>query len=266
MNAYNNFLSIAFLHLCLKYAEFSLIPGRYIDPYTARGRPKWRSALDLCINSRMVGLQVKDSDGQDVGSVKPLREDQRSVTLASNSKGSISPLGSRPRSMEVVHQPFLPRPIPTASGKLRTRFQAIRRHAALCLAWLWFVDTLVTVHGSSNLSSLISGDPTVTAPHTISDNLITRFARDHSITLFPSSPRPLTLPAVLVEFLMATFVASGVCAGLIGGYHGFAVLGLLAGWEVDSWEVDLMDSPWRGTSLLDVWGRRWHQVFRVSWV
>jgi hypothetical protein len=86
----------------------------------------------------------------------------------------------------------------------------------------------------------------------------------NQIKLLPGTPLEMPCPTFLTESVITLAVGTTVWQGLVGGYHLFALIAILAGWEVESWEVDLMDQPWKSESLLDMWGRRWHQLFRVS--
>jgi hypothetical protein len=77
---------------------------------------------------------------------------------------------------------------------------------------------------------------------------------------------PFRVPAGLVAICIEACVPIVIWQGLNLGYHAFAVALLLAGWEVQSWDVDLFDAPWRADSIIDLWGRRWHQVFRHQFI
>ena len=46
-------------------------------------------------------------------------------------------------------------------------------------------------------------------------------------------------------------------------YHFVAFLCIASGyWEPEVWDIDVFDAPLKSTSLMQLWGRRWHQVFR----
>lgn len=68
------------------------------------------------------------------------------------------------------------------------------------------------------------------------------------------------VPPGLLAICVEISVPIVIWQGLNFGYHVFAILALCGGWEVQSWDVDLFDAPWRADSLIDLWGRRWHQV------
>jgi hypothetical protein len=60
-------------------------------------------------------------------------------------------------------------------------------------------------------------------------------------------------------------IGIGVWQALSLGYHFFAMLCVGSGlYEVDAWEVNFFDQWWKADSLLELWGRGWHQIFRVS--
>lgn len=222
----------------------------------------------------MIGLEV-DLDSP-VGSVKPVevispgrdngKDKDNGQVIAGD--GSLKVDGDT-RPLKI--QSFLPRPETTN----RTRLQALIRHAALCLRWLWTVDLCITIYkiarsGPSHASSphaTFNSDGSGLA-HTLaslfSDNAVSRFANEHTILVLPHTPWSFVVSRYVVEPCIVMFVGLSVFGGLTAGYHAFACLALILGWEVESWEIDLMDKPWTGTSLLDIWGRRWHQLFRVS--
>ena len=255
LNAYNNGLGIAFLHLLIKYIEFGLLKHPYADGYTVKGRGKLRSALDLCINSRMVGLNVSH-DEKAIGTVRPQRmsngNNDPSIHKAATSRAEDN------GALDVQSQPVqIGHWLPQRSTRVtRTRPQALLRHALLGLQGLWIIDTLLSLEHYTASSTL--GNPKGT-PHAVAT-----FVRNNTIYLFPGTSLQYPAPTILVETVITLAVGTTVWQGLVGGYHIFAFVALLSGWEVESWEVDLMDEPWKAESLLDMWGRRWHQLFRVS--
>lgn len=256
LNAYNDGLGIAFLHLLIKYVEFALLSGPYVDGYTARGRNKFRSAFDLCINSRMVGLNV-DLDRGTVGTVRPLETQTNGNTVQNEdrkteaeSDGSVT-INGHARPVQIGA--WLPQ---SGSRSTRTRKQALARHAVLALQGIWTIDTLLALERYTASTTL--GNPHGT------HRAVNRFISENSVLLFPGTTWQVPAPQLLVETVITLSVAATIWQGLVGGYHVFALMALLAGWEVESWEVDLMDQPWKADSLLDIWGRRWHQLFRVG--
>ncbi|GMK56624.1 hypothetical protein CspeluHIS016_0304640 [Cutaneotrichosporon spelunceum] len=70
------------------------------------------------------------------------------------------------------------------------------------------------------------------------------------------------VPAGVLAVCIEACVPIVIWQGLNLGYHVVAAAFLVGGWEVMSWDVDLFDAPWRADSIIDLWGRRWHQMFR----
>jgi hypothetical protein len=258
LNAFNNGLGIAYLHLLIKYFEFGLLRGPYKDGYREKGRGKFRSAMDLCINSRMVGLNV-DLDEGTIGTVRPLKpikgrrgsvngyEEKRDT----GTDGAVKVDGET-RSVHV--ESWLPRP----DGVTRTRSQAMKRHLFLGLQSLWIIDFLLTLE--RYVASTTLGNPYGTK------HAVKTFVNSNQIMLLPGTSLEIPCPTLLTETIITISVGTTVWQGLVGGYHLFALGALCVGWEVEAWEVDLMDQPWKADSLLDMWGRRWHQLFRVGLV
>ena len=262
LNAYNNGLGIAFLHLLIKYAEFALLKNPYIDGYAVKGRGKLQSALDLCLNSRMVALNVGPG-GAPIGTVRPLRTESNGHYLTSEPDTATSGDAATIQRSETVKRGAKDQPVkighwlPQRSTRvIRTRSQALLRHALLGLQGLWIIDTLLTLEHYAASTTL--GNPRGTP------QAVDQFVRNNEILLFPGTSLQYPAPSFLVETVITFAVGTTVWQGLVGGYHIFALRAQLGGWEVESWEVDLMDEPWRAESLLDMWGRRWHQLFRVS--
>ncbi|KAF9239501.1 hypothetical protein BU15DRAFT_88044 [Melanogaster broomeanus] len=74
-----------------------------------------------------------------------------------------------------------------------------------------------------------------------------------------SLPPVLQLLRYLVISALAVFMPY---FGLEWGYHLLAVLFVTLFQQHPSQWPPLFDSPWLSTSLSDLWGRRWHQMFR----
>lgn len=263
LNAFNNGLGIAYLHLLIKYFEFGLLRGPYKDGYREKGRGKLRSALDLCINSRMVGLNV-DLDEGTIGTVRPLKPTK---TQGQGRRGSVNgyeaPKGAGTdgtvrldgQTRPVHIESWLPR---SKHGVIRTRLQAMKRHLFLGIRSLWTIDFLLALE--RYVASTTLGNPYGTK------HAVETFVHSNRIMLLPGTSLEFPCPTLLTEAVITISVGSTVWQGLVGGYHIFALGALCVGWEVEAWEVDLMDQPWKADSLLDMWGKRWHQLFRVSLV
>jgi hypothetical protein len=207
----------------------------------------------------MVGLNL-DLDQGTIGTVRPLKPKQGSKRRGSvagyeehRDNGENVKINGQVENGPVHVEAWLPQP---TSSSPRTRAQALKRHALLGLHGLWIIDSLLA------LERYVAAD-TLGNPLGRNDAMRT-FTRLNQIRLLPGTPLEMPCPTFVTESVITLAVGSTVWQGLVGGYHLFAFFAILAGWEVESWEVDLMDSPWKSESLLDMWGRRWHQLFRVS--
>lgn len=204
----------------------------------------------------MVGLHVGPGE-KTIGTVRPIHsavKENRSGHATSEEKQDDIAEGhdqTVDRPVQIEH--WLPQ---RSTHVVRTRSQALLRHALLGLQGLWIIDTLLSLEHYCASTTL--GNPLGT------HHAVDKFVQNNDILLFPGTALQFPAPNILVETVITFAVGSTVWQGLVGGYHMFAFLALLVGWEVESWEVDLMDEPWKAESLLDMWGRRWHQLFRVS--
>ncbi|WVR03941.1 hypothetical protein IAU60_000940 [Kwoniella sp. DSM 27419] len=261
LNALNNGIGIGLFHLTVRYLEFGLIKGPVYDRYfEAKGRHPLVSAFDVCINARWIGLGVLDLDNS--GAV------QRSGDKGSANGG---PNGNVPVESDVPDGGFKAqgRTMPNMRTKeswlpwpkiQRTRAQAVRRHATIAFKNYVLFDTFLCLIREFGADTV--GSPTPVP------NALYRFSHENKFVLLPfienNGTRGLfTAPWWLVEFVTEVGVASGVWLGISAGFHFLGTLLVGAGlWETESWEVDLFDSPLRADSLLDFWGRRWHQFFR----
>jgi hypothetical protein len=192
-------------------------------------------SFDLAINSRWVGLGP-------VGLMTDAQEGPGAREIKGDGKG--------------VEDSFKPeRWLPYVSAG-RTRSQAALRHLYHAIIHYITIDTLMAMID-------VFGKGTIANPH-YTPNSIPRFISSHSFTLLPHF-FPMTPPPWLVEAVVELSVGAGVWQGISWGYHTFGFLAVASGlYEVEAWEVDHFDSPWKADSLLDMWGKRWHQMFRVS--
>ncbi|ORY23420.1 hypothetical protein BCR39DRAFT_549199 [Naematelia encephala] len=272
-NAFNNGLGIAMLHISAKYVEYSFTSKPIIDPYFAAGRRgRIVAAIDLAINSRMVGLGQTyidlprfeqdprlDSELKLESEAKldsePRLEQQSKPKLTQDADGGVrTSNGSVPQRLSPTKaEKWLP--YPTVH---RTRPQAIFRHFRNMVIHYIVLDTLLVLlrqWGSETIGNL-HGCP----------NSIPKFLSSNTFYFFPGTLNILA-PKMLVLIVMLLSLAIGVWQGLLLGYHSFALVAVGSGvYEVEAWEVDFMDAPWKGDSLLDLWGRRWHQLFRHTFL
>ena len=252
LNVFNEGMVVASCHLLIKYLELMLRSEPLVDPYLAQGkRGSIVAAMDLCINSRMIGLwpaaksdealksEVKASSDQPLRGIR-----RRAVSPTSN--GPSAPQGKSPPA-KIDHPRHLP-PLPT---HCRTRFQATIRHLLLTLLAHSVLDVQL---------QLLSRSPWFVQP---TPKSISKWSGTPRI-LLPSSLR-IVMPSWVAAQIPVTLTGYIVYAGLSWGYRVAALVCVGSGlWDVESWEVDLFDSPWNADSVLQLWGRRWHQLFRVS--
>lgn len=225
----------------------------------------WRSVLDLCINARMIGWGVEGDVA--VGSAEPVdksslrdrvgRDSSNAASESDDNAHTTINLDTSPRAITRDTPVKMGRHIPPVPTTRRTRTQAIVRHLYCGVTNLWLLDALLAVQR-------LLGPTTLGNPHGMPGALHT-FSHTNTLAVLPHVPSlSFVVPPRAVEMGIVAGLATGLSAGVSGVYHLFAVGALALGWEVESWEPDMMDSPLMGTSLLDVWGRRWHQLFRVS--
>lgn len=138
----------------------------------------------------------------------------------------------------------------------RTRRQAFFRHLRLALTHLLIFDVLL------NLLRYF-GAGTVGQPHVPSGGVEKFFSAPY--ILLPRTRFAYRAPSLLVDMVVRAFIGGGVYVMLIGGYHvaaaGMVGLGI---YEVEAWGVDLFNDPNGAGSVLEFWGKGWHQIFRVS--
>lgn len=69
----------------------------------------------------------------------------------------------------------------------------------------------------------------------------------------------------VAAWLFAMLLIPAVASLLIStAYHVIAALAVATAWEADAWDTPMFDSFLLADSLNDLWGRRWHQIIRVS--
>ena len=147
--------------------------------------------------------------------------------------------------------------LPYTAHPGRSRLRATIRHATHCAFHFFVFDTMLALlwkFGGSTIANPC-GTP----------NALQAFTDRTSFVLFPKSASPVPIPTLAVEVVVELSLAAAIWQAISSAYHLLAALLVGSGlWEVESWEVDLFDAPWKADSILDLWGRRWHQIFRVS--
>ncbi|WVF66882.1 hypothetical protein IAT40_001625 [Kwoniella sp. CBS 6097] len=281
LNALNNGIGIGLMHLTVRYIEFGSIEGPVFDRYfEAKGRHPLISAFDVCINTRWIGLGALDLDHKGrVDAGHPVHSNgngkSKGETTTANGYSPLENVDVPDGGFEIDG-----RTIPDARHREkwlpwpkihRTRFQAVRRHVLITLRNYILFDTFLSLirdFGSETIGSTL---PVHNAFH--------RFSHENQFVLFPHLDLSLgqghghggkglmVAPWWLTELITETAVASGVWLGISAGYHFIGAVLVGTGlWEVESWEVDLFDNPLAADSLLEFWGRRWHQFFRHHFI
>jgi hypothetical protein len=165
----------------------------------------------------------------------------------SPSPGSLSP---RPHKHDAYTHEDLHRPT--------TRSGAIARHATHAFVHYAVLDTMLA------LLRKVGPDTLAVTHASTQTGLFAAFVKQTGITVLPGI-LDWDVPSVLVEVWTQCCVPLIIWQALSCGYHVIATLALSTTlWEVRSWDVDLFHAPWAADSLIDLWGKRWHQLFRVS--
>ncbi|WVQ78750.1 hypothetical protein IAT38_000837 [Cryptococcus sp. DSM 104549] len=259
LNALNNGLGIGIMTISVRYLELGFIKGKLVDPYyEKRGRHPLLAAFDTCINARWIGLGAVDVDegtvGADVKGKKRKGENGVAVNVGRAQDGGVKMKGDKVPRIRQYESWF---PQPTVR---RTRLQAVIRHSVISLRAYLLTSLFLTLlrdFGSNTIGSVV---PVPNALH--------KFSHGITFELFPHLPGGGFIPPWwLVELVAVMGVAVTVWLALSGGYHAIAALMVGSGlYETEAWEVELFDSPMMADSLLDFWGRRWHQFFRHQFI
>ncbi|BEI98086.1 hypothetical protein CcaverHIS631_0303850 [Cutaneotrichosporon cavernicola] len=293
LNAFNNGFTVVFIHLALKSLEFALLHDGIVDPWP--NRPRWRAALDLCLNSRMLGLGsvgIDDTAGPPNGTVdrpvlagylrhlvppdsplRPLTHTARRARLARRRSQSFSDAVQEaisPSSTPGPSRPITPQntkattsPHPTSikglwSRRPTSRTGAIARHVLHVTTHYVVLDTFLAFLHHTGLELSPGGRGT-----------LERYVLQSRFIALPDmlgGRLAHHVPPGILTICIEACVPIVIWQGLNLGYHVAAVIFLCAGWEVESWNVDLFDAPWRADSIIDLWGRRWHQLFRHQFI
>jgi hypothetical protein len=241
-NGFNNGFGIASLHLIGKYVEFGVIEGPVLDRWVQAGtRSKILGAIDLSINSRWVGLGS-------VGIGAPKAELAPQNGLQSADGGVVVHGKATPREFQPE------RWLPYVSDN-RTRTQATIRHVYHYIIHYIATDILMTL--------IWLATDTIGNPNPVEGSM-TKLVESYGFVLLPLH-FPTLAPNWLIFIMVELGVGAYVWQAISCGYHFFAALAVGLGiYEVEAWEIDHFDAPWKADSLLDMWGKRWHQMFRVS--
>ncbi|KAK8861464.1 hypothetical protein IAR55_002284 [Kwoniella newhampshirensis] len=273
LNGFNNGTGIGILHLTARYLEFAFLEGPVYDRYYEEKKSRYWfiAALDVSVNARWIGLGAVDLDHG--GKMENSDGSSRINGHAKNPNGDSSnghanggmddipdggvEVGGKIIPNLVTKSSWLPLPnVP------RTRLGAVVRHCYIAIRNYIVVDTTLSLLREFGHDTIGSTTATPDALH--------RFAHNNLFLVFPHANFGHGLfaaPPWLVEIWAVTGVAACVWLGISMGYHFFGALCVGSGlWETESWEIDLFDSPLHSDSLLDFWGRRWHQFFRHHFI
>lgn len=144
--------------------------------------------------------------------------------------------------------------LPQPRGRPQTRRGGVARHAWQ-VTWRYvlldIVSALVRELARSTLLRAGGGEGVVNAFVTDLGRRVHHYCGLH-------------LPAVIGKALAILLIPTNVCLWIGLVYHFVAAVTIASTlWPVASWDVDVFDSPFLGDSVIDLWGRRWHQVLRV---
>lgn len=127
-----------------------------------------------------------------------------------------------------------------------------------------------TVFGSTYGDPVKGGDMYIECGKVL-DYSYRRFLLSNSTSSSTSSLSQSTFALAVMDFLISqtyfaiivTSLGFAFYTALCVGYHTVVIIGMTLGFGAEEWPR-LMDSPWKATGLIDFWGKRWHQTFRVS--
>ncbi|WVO13227.1 hypothetical protein L204_100840 [Cryptococcus depauperatus] len=249
-NALNNGLGIGYMTMSFRYVEFALINGKMLDPYWEdRGRHWLVSALDTSVNARWIGLGTVDLDTwrvvKDSGdhSGEATKKDGQMPDGGVETHGKTVPKGR-------TYPPWVSKP----PAKL-SRYASVWRHFKIAFRGYVVSDVLLALLREFGSDTIGSNRPV--------PNALSRFSHENIFIVFPKLFGGFRAPWWTVELVSVISVAVCVWLGLSISYHALAAVAIGSGlYETEAWEADLFDNPLNSDSLLDFWGRRWHQFFR----
>lgn len=222
----------------IQSVEFGLLKDPINDPYMHfHKRRRIVAAYDLILNQRMLSLGAV---GLDVGAGPP------------------NAVLNKLDGPQIERQYSLSRPMPP---RPKTRLGAVLRHLGHTLRAYLILDIMMglsQVATSPEWSAIRGGTLPAEA------DMIDKLAAKNHFTLFPGT---LNIPISSWGIGYTTSYACNICVwvGFTFAYHIQAALTIASGlWEPSSWDLDLFFHPWFADSVLDFWGRRWHQILRVS--
>lgn len=232
--------------------EFAFIESRLLDEYwECRGRHWSVAAFDVCINARRLGLGLE--------SLKQTSSSpQVNCSVDSSHNSNPASNGRVVVGDDAIIRQSQTYPIWVVKPPLRlSRSEAVLRHFIIFFRNYTICDTMLSLlraYGSDTIGSF-----------TPVPNALYKFSHENTFVVFPKVGGGLTAPRWLAELAAVICVAVCVWLALSMAYHFLATIAVGTGlYEAEAWGVDLFDNPLAADSLLDFWGRRWHQFFRVS--
>ncbi|GMK53444.1 hypothetical protein CspeluHIS016_0100300 [Cutaneotrichosporon spelunceum] len=186
-----------------------------------------RAAWDLLVNSRMIGL---GNVGLDVG------------PGIANAK---------------VPADYVERHLQRCLGPRPTsRAGSVARHAAYAAAMYVSLDTC--------FAFMRHADAVFRQPYGGAD-VLGAFIHGNSFTFLPTL-LGWNVPRYAVQVLVQLAILAVVWIVFEGLYQLFAAVHVALGAPVRAWDPNLFGEPWNADSLIDLWGKRWHQTFRHLFV
>ena len=126
---------------------------------------------------------------------------------------------------------------------------------------------------TSSTSAFLTSTLVSAIKHLLLLDLTLNTIRSFSPSTFGSSIGGTIHPPSLTpyhRYAQSTFItlAAGItiCAAIQLGYDILTIICILILRQYPTQWPPLFDSPWLSTSLADCWGRRWHQIFRGSFI
>lgn len=137
----------------------------------------------------------------------------------------------------------------------RSRVAAVAHHARVAITQFMIMDTIQALFLALAPNTIGSPSP---FPRGKVDTLLST-----QLYLLPSVLPPIPVPTILLQAGIAASIGAGTWLVLSWPYHLLATFSILLGiYEPDAFDPNLFSNPFGATSLLDFWGRRWHQNFR----
>lgn len=166
-----------------------------------------------------------------------------------------------------AHSPRTDIPSPTKETprqltQTQVNAKALRVHAKYALAHWLILDALTFAFHTFGRHGI--GSPRGGSIYDSATSAV-RLIQRHFPSLFTSPHAPVITWLIRQGHIVLVHFATGMAfyQGLCLGYHLAALGGLgLLKQDASQWPR-LMDAPLKADSLLQFWGKRWHQIFRV---